>query len=171
MATLIIGFLLSWGLFGQSEATSAEIIPTRPLVQKSTDVGVHTIIIEAPSQALGIRRVAAYVDQQVAGIDIWARRGIVCDPDVTCIRVTVADYGPFPVETCGALRSWAGCALIGDVDPWIKLNTYFGTQQSVGCHELLHALGLDHHTGLGCVGLGGRLPSTLEIETLRGLYG
>lgn len=150
--------------------------PGYPLQQKPTDLGVHTVIIEAPAQAFGLRKVAADYDRRLAGVDIWAKRGIVCDPDVTCIRVTIAPFGAPATQPCGAVTIWAGCAQIGGTDPWLWMNSsYSYTRQgkrALSCHELGHALGLPHLTQPGgCMNFNGTTtsPSDYEIGLLEGL--
>lgn len=158
-------------------SADAAVIRTFPLEQKPTDLGVHTIIIEAPRRAWGIRTAAAVIDRQVEGLDIWAKRGIRCMPTVTCIRVTKERWGITPERSCtGRLNeTWVGCAQLGGTDPYVWLNASWRIgrygRARIGCHELLHALGLDHHSLHGCLGSGpGRLPSRVEIDTVRGLY-
>ena len=147
-------------------AAPAHAINTRAMEQKGTDRGVHNVVLSAPRKAYGLRVVARRVDQRVPGLHITSGR---CRPEVTCIRVTIRNYGR--TVWCGPVEAYRGCAQIGGTDPFIRANTYWALDRDLMCHEMLHALGLHHHGGRGCLGDNDQtLPSRAELRTLRGLY-
>ena len=140
------------------------------LPQRPTDQGQHTIILEAPDEAWGIRAAARSFSRRVDGLVIRSGRGATCDQKVSCIRVFM---GRFDHE-CGNLgRRWYGCASIG-TDPgviWLDTETSSFSRRHRACHELGHALGLQHHEHAGCVGEGFRdLPSRHEIDALEAVF-
>lgn len=171
MRALILSFLVALAPLLPVPATASEPVQPAvvyPLVQKETDLGVHTLIVEAPAQAWGLRKIAADYDRRLAGVDIWARRGISCLPTVSCLRVQVADFGEAFDCGDGNVRPYAGCVWVtGTDEPWtMYLNAHYPKRKAVTCHEFGHALGLGHHDMPGCVGLGATSPSDLEIAVL-----
>lgn len=139
--------------------------------QRPTDPGRHTIILEAPDHAWGMRAVAQDLTERVSGLVIRADRGITCDPAVSCIRVHIGHFD----HPCGQLgHRWYGCASIG-TDPgviWLDTRTSTFSRRHKACHELGHALGLHHHEHQGCVGEGFlELPSELEVQALAAVFG
>lgn len=174
LIALGIGLGLGFALVAQAgEARGVEGIATYPMTQKPTDAGVHTVIIEAPRKAWGLRRAAHIVDSQVPGLAIAARPWLRCNTNVTCIPVTMAAFGTAGDQPpCGSppVTLWAGCAQIGGTDPWIALNVSVGFHPTYACHELLHALGMNHHTLGGCLSSNASIPSAAELQTLREMY-
>lgn len=171
MRALILSFLVALVPLLPVPATASEPVPPAvqfPLYQKDTDLGVHTLIVEAPDRAWGLRKIAADFDRRLAGVDIWARRGISCLPTVDCLKVRVENFGEYFDCGDGRVLRYAGCVWIpGTGVPWVlHLNTYYPKRKSVTCHEFAHALGLGHHEMEGCVGLGATSPSDLEIAVL-----
>lgn len=147
--------------------TPAHAIETTAMEQKSSDRGAHTVIVQAPRKAYGLRTVIRRVNDGTPGLHVSSGR---CRASVTCIRVTVRNYGR--TVWCGPVEAYRGCAQIGGTDPFVRANTYWALDRDLMCHELLHALGLHHHNGRGCLGDNDQsLPSRPELRTLRGLYG
>lgn len=174
LIAVVAGLGLGMTLSAQpAPADAVEGIATYPLVQKATDAGVQTVIVQAPRKAWGLRKAATYIDARVNGLAINARPWARCRSDATCIRVTKGQFGTHPTFMCPGVI-WSGCSNIGGPDPHIYLNRTVGIPKgsTVGCHELLHALGLYHHTLGGCLDAAHptTLPSDVEIQALQELY-
>jgi hypothetical protein len=138
--------------------------------QRATDTGRHTIILEAPDDAWGMRIVADDLTRRIPGLSIRTERGITCDDKVSCIRVHIGKFD----HACGSLGTrWYGCASIG-TDPgviWLDTSTSTFSRRNEACHELGHALGLHHHTHRGCVGEGFlELASDYEVNALSAVF-
>lgn len=138
--------------------------------QRPTDTGRHTIILQAPDDAWGMRAVAHHLTQRLPGLVIRTDRGITCNDDVSCIRVHIGHFD----HPCGQLgHRWYGCASIG-TDPgviWLDTKTSTFSRRHKACHELGHALGLQHHEHQGCVGEGLlELPSDEEVQALDAVF-
>lgn len=136
-------------------------------------------VLVAPRYAWGIRHVARYVDRRVPGIRIHRKFGLTCD-DVperrSCIVVEPRNYGK---------TAWGGQVVgVGEPVQRVQLNTWHLPwylrvyRQRAAGHELMHALGMDHHAGPGIVGAYStwrnnepRFPVQLEVDVLRAYYG
>jgi hypothetical protein len=162
-AVIILGLLLA------ASPARAQEAP-KPIIQKATDRGILTVVVEAPHKAYGLRLTARYIDRRVAGLRIRSGLDATCIPDATCIRLDV-EHGRS--VTCGWFTDIA-CAQIGGNDPFFKVTTFWGSALDRGlmCHEFLHTLGLQHHDRAGCLGRGDhKNPSSHELGLLRQLYG
>lgn len=152
-------------LLAAAPASGAELLPVGP---HADNVGTRVVLqLQAPRASFGIRKVARQVNQEVPGLHI-RRFGKCADrPDLYCLRVRVADYGTWEENQ----TRWVGQYRVeNDVD-LIELNTSYQPNQSVACHELGHALGLQHHDSRGCVGYpSGDYFSSLELSSLRAAY-
>lgn len=151
-------------------ASAAAHVGVVDMPQRPTDPRRHTIILEAPHRAWGIRAVAQSFADRVPGLVIHADRGISCDPTVSCIQVHIGSFH----HSCGDLgHRWYGCASIG-TDPgviWLDTSTSSFSRRHRACHELGHALGLEHHHHQGCVGEGFLdLPSDEEVDALAEVF-
>lgn len=129
-----------------------------------------TVVMEAPEHAWGIRPVANQISDKVDGLEILSDRGISCSdyPDAACIQVKKRLINPDYVG-----EYWPNEA----GQRQIRFNTYYqwfydySGRQSTACHELLHALGFDHHSGHGCVGnYTERRPNLNEYIVLQDWY-
>lgn len=153
-----------------SPAAAAAHIGVVDMPQRPTDLRRHTIILQAPDDAWGMRVVAQDFSERVDGLAIRTERGLTCDETVSCIRVHIGSFD----HDCGELGSrWYGCASIG-TDPgviWLDTETPVSSRMHRACHELTHALGLQHHEHRGCVGEGFlALPSEFEVEALNAVF-
>ena len=151
-------------------ASAAAHIGVVDLPQRPTDQGQHTIILEAPDDAWGIRAAARSFSRRVDGLVIRSNRGATCDQTVSCIRVFVGRFD----HDCGDLgRRWYACSSIG-TDPgviWLDTRTSTLTRRNKACHELGHALGLRHHEHRGCLGAGFLVrPSGHEVRALDAVF-
>lgn len=120
-----------------------------------------SVVIEAPRNAWGIRHVAREITERMQ-LSIIYKFGAECIPELECITVLEE---PIEDNYIGAFYPAADT---------IVFNTeynYIGYKQQVACHELLHAIGFDHHRNRGCVGEGGKkFPSRLEYSVLMEHY-
>lgn len=167
-AALLVAFLIHPPVYADEQPRVLY-----PLVHQATDPGTLTVVIEAPDRAWGLRKVAANYDRRLDNVDIRAKRGISCTLYVECIRVEVGQYGRKMV--CGHPGLFYGCFYMYAEGPrWIALNeslTPESMRKAIVCHELGHALGLDHHEGPGCVtGESTGRPSRAEIRTIDQRY-
>lgn len=170
LAVAVVGLVASLAV-----ATPAAAAETFPLFQKFGDRGQHTVIVEAPRQAYGLRLVARRVDRRVDNLRIVAHRGADCRRNVTCIKMRVRHYGSS--VRCLNVVDPRACAQVGGIDPFIRVNSArrSALNQRIMCHEFLHALGLHHHGRSGCVAGGvtpgdPRYPSRYELRVLDRLF-
>ncbi len=149
--------------------SAAAHITVVDMPQRPTDPRRHTIILEAPDDAWGMRAAARSFTERVPGLAIRTDRGLTCDETVSCIRVHICRFD----QPCGELDRWYGCASIG-ADPgviWLDTRTSPSSRRNEACHELGHALGLRHHEHRGCVGEGlPELPSEEEVAALATVF-
>lgn len=143
-----------------------------PMPRAAGDTGPLDVVIVGHRDVHGLRAVARYIDARVVGLRIHTRPGLECTdvPHLSmCIRARVGDFGN---------TGWAGWA---PTDPALTshtrtvwLNTHYpyrGCKVSIAGHELMHALGMEHHLERGIVGVGWPdRPSPHEIQALEAAY-
>ena len=149
-----------------------------PMVQKSTDGGVHTVIVQGPDNMYGLRDTLANFETRTDGINYRYGKGLKCAdfPSVTCLRVKIYNWGPgkFPDPVTGPCSEVAqACAQHGGNDPTMWINRHQGTPDRIlMCHEWGHTIGLGHHSHRGCDGTHGyKNLSDLELNALSAEYG
>lgn len=95
-------------------ASAAAHVSVVDMPQRTTDPRRHTIILEAPDDAWGMRAVAQRFDERVEGLVIRTDRGITCDVTVSCIRVHIGHFD----QDCGDLghRWWRATSSVTPSD-------------------------------------------------------
>ena len=136
------------------------------------ELNVPGMVLVAPDAAWGIRSVANYIDDQLDGLDIQNHPGVSCEdfPEYRCITVeTTTDKGGIGWYTRSEnLIEFNGERWADVFRPRVK--------QAVAAHELMHALGMDHHEQVGVIGNDGTfqfkytLPSRVEMRVLKEYY-
>lgn len=135
-----------------------------PIARAAIDHGTNTDVVLV-GRAWGVRRVARYIDSRVNGLKIHYASSCEAYTHSTCIIVKKM-YDP----TVG----WSG-----QTTPWVEprvilINTYWPVgpyRQHVSGHELMHALGMTHHSARGLCSAPAtwkyNYPTLAEIRALR----
>jgi hypothetical protein len=128
----------------------------------------RTVFVLEPirDQWWSTRAVAKWWNDRVDGLHIIRRLGATCaeHPNAYCIKTDPGKYG----ETGWWGQAWYE---IGAQNTWIlQYNRSYGWGQEVACHELGHALGLDHHDQRGCMNQQREWPSLAELVAVRDYY-
>ena len=123
--------------------------------------------LQGPDNVWRIRKVADTVREKVPGLRIRLYGTCAERPNYHCVTIRVRDYGA---------TAWSGQTTAYGDGRLIQLNSHYGNHYYVGCHELLHALGMMHHRYWhGCLRSPAELPlpetpAPGEIDTLRAYY-
>ena len=157
-AVLAVAFIIAVA----KPAHSDEYIAPEPVVMWGFDTNL--VQLQAPKKAWGIRSVARYIDANTS-IDFEFAH---CT-QLECIKVSVDEYG---------YTKWLGMTYPTVSYMEVDLNsTYLPSgsllkpaRNNIACHELLHALGMPHHSGNGCLNQRQPLPSEDELNALREHY-
>jgi hypothetical protein len=135
------------------------------------------VVIQGPAKMWRLRAAARELDAKVGGLTFITDPAATCAayPGTYCITVSFEKH----LEGWGA--DYAGWFYFGDVNGYdgrIVFNTKWNAEvhiqnkRMIASHELLHAVGFEHHTDIGVAGQKQYYTfSPTELRVLRGWYG
>lgn len=144
LLALIVGLFQAPAQAATITTPSPEII--WPIVRSAIDSGPIDVVVVGGKHLWGVRSVARDTERRVPGLNFHVWRGIRCN-DIPrrslCVKVHKANYGK---------TGWGGLASTYGSVRYILLNTYYpeyGAKQHISGHELMHTLGMPHHSSWG----------------------
>jgi hypothetical protein len=165
-----VSVFLAAALVSLPMAANAE--ETTPEPEIEWGIEAPAMIVQAPKHAWGTRRILRYLDEQLPSFTVYFGKCYTM-PDVPCMKVYVAEYG---------VTGWLGMFSFMDTantvrriqynETYIKTTgkLYSQARADISCHEVLHAFGMPHHEGDGCLPDRQPYPSASEMSVLQAFY-